>query len=330
MNFTPVRQPVFGAAPARLSIHSLRYRRVAATWLSLSVLAAATALSLPAHAQAVTGSDDAQTNTGPLAQATPLAPAMVAPSRPIVPEPAAAQDPEVKNTQLMLYTSAHSLSAGLGDWQELGVRGSRAIGAHVWQGEFATMRRFGESGNFIGLGDTYEFNPDWFGTLSVGAGDGASYLPRARIDGFINRKLLTDRNLIATLGAGYYSAPDGHNDRSASLGATYYFSEPWIVQGEVRFNNSRPGSVNTRQQFVAVTWGRDQQTQVTARHAWGTEGYQSIGAGASLVNFKSKQTSLNVRHWLGADWGISGGVEQYTNPYYDRKGATLALFWELP
>jgi YaiO family outer membrane protein len=329
MNIALVRQPVFGAAPARFAIHSLRYQRVAAVWIGLSAFAAAAALPLPARAQVLTG-PDAPIDTGPLAQATPLAPAMALPSTPTLPEPAAAQDPEVKSTQLLLYTSAQRLTAGLGNWQEIGVRGSRAVGAHVWQGEFASMRRFGESGNFIGLGDTYEFNPDWFGTLSVGAGDGASYLPRARVDGFINRKLLADRNLIATLGAGYYSAPDGHNDRSFSLGATYYFSEPWIVQGEVRFNNSRPGSVNTQQQFVAVTWGRDQQTQITARHAWGSEGYQSIGAGASLVNFKSRQTSLNVRHWLGKDWGVAAGVEQYHNPTYNRKGATLALFWELP
>lgn len=325
MNITPDRQPAVGIAPTRFAIHSVRYRRVAAVCFTLSVLAATVALSLPARAQVAAGPDaptDAPTDTGPLAQATPLAPTLTA--------PAAVQDPTLNHTQLLLYTSAHRLTSGLGNWRELGVRGSRAMGAHVWQGEFATMRRFGESGNFIGLGDTVTFNPDWFGSLSVGAGDGASYLPKVRVDGFINRKLLANRNLIATLGAGYYRAPDGHNDRSVSLGATYYFSEPWIVQGEVRFNNSHPGSVNTRQQFVAVTWGRDQQTQVTARHAWGGEGYQSIGSGASLVNFKSRQTSLNLRHWLGADWGVAAGVEQYHNPTYDRQGATLALFWELP
>lgn len=316
MKNTPVRSPAHCASP------SARQRRVGMAWLTLSVLAAAAALSLPAHAQGLT-STDAPPDTTPLAQATTptLAPVAV---------PAADERTEARNTDLLLYTSTQHLSNGLGHWQELGVRGSHAVGAHVLQGEVATMRRFGESGNFIGLGDTYAFDPDWFGTLSVGAGDGASYLPRVRVDAFINRKLLTDRSLIATLGAGYYRAPDGHNDRSVSLGATYYFSEPWIVQGEVRFNNSRPGSVNTRQQFVAVTWGRDQQTQITGRHAWGSEGYQSIGSGASLVDFKSHQTSLNLRHWIGKDWGISAGVEQYHNPTYDRKGATLALFFELP
>ncbi len=231
---------------------------------------------------------------------------------------------------LDVYTSRQRLSAGFGDWSETGVRGNYEIGAHLLGAELATMRRFGESGKYLGLSDTYTFNSDWFASLAVGAGDGAAYLPRYRVDGFVNRKLLTARNLIATLGAGYYRAPDGHTDRSASIGATYYFSQPWIVQGEVRFNNSSPGSVRTRQQFLAATWGRDKQTQVTARHAWGTEGYQSIGAGATLVDFRSRQTSLALRHWLGPQWGLMGSVERYSNPFYRRNGATLGLFWQFP
>ena len=103
-----------------------------------------------------------------------------------------------------------------------------------------------------------------------------------------------------------------------------------MVQGEIRFNKSSPGDVNTRQQFLAVTWGRSGKTQIIARHGWGAEGYQSIGRGASLVNFDSRQSQLTVRHWLGPKWGISAGLEHYSNPYYVRNGATLALFWELP
>lgn len=251
---------------------------------------------------------------------------------PLAPQPASGEPapPAPNHGELTLYTSAHHLTAGLGHWRELGVRGSYTAAAHVLQGEAATMRRFGESGQFIGLGDTYTFDDDWFGSLSVGAGDGASYLPRVRLDAFIHRKLLSERNLVVSLGAGHYRAPDGHSDRNASLGATYYFSEPWILQGELRLNNSRPGSVNTHQQFLALTWGRDKQTQVTARHGWGHEGYQTIGNGNVLVDLASHETHLNLRHWLGPDWGLSAEVERYSSPYYRRTGGTLGLFWELP
>lgn len=278
----------------------------------------------------------AMTLASPVNAQTPVQPVettLPAPLAAGATEPETAANPaqtEVTRTAVDAYTSASQLTDGLQDWHEAGIRGTHTTGAHVLSGEVAAMRRFGESGNFLGLGDSYTFNPDWFGSLSIGAGDGASYLPKVRTDGFINRKLLADRNLIASLGAGYYSAPDGHNDRHVSVGATYYFDEPLILQGEVRINFSRPGNIKTRQQFLALTWGRAQATQITARYGWGREGYLAIGSGNSLVDFSSHQSSLILRHWLGQDWGLAFGLEQYHNPYYERTGISLGLFWEQP
>lgn len=241
-----------------------------------------------------------------------------------------APEPPAPTAGIEAYVNTQSLSNGYEDWYETGVRGHVGVGNHVLGMEAATMKRFGENGLYVGLSDTVTIDEDWFATLSIGAGDGASYLPSYRVDAFINRKLLAGRQLIATLGAGYYRAPDDHVDRNISLGATYYFEAPWVIQGEIRFNNSSPGSVKTRQQFLAATWGHAGKTQVTARYGWGAEGYQAIGGGASLVNFDSRQSQLSFRHWLGPRWGITAALERYSNPYYVRKGATLALFWELP
>lgn len=228
------------------------------------------------------------------------------------------------------YVSHSSLSGGNPSWNELGVRGNYQVGPHLLNGELATMRRWGESGTYAAIGDTYTFNPDWYGSLSVGAGSGAEYLPRYRVDGFINRKLLEKKNLIGTLGLGYYRAPDGHIDRNVSVGGTYYFEQPFVVQGEVRFTHGSPGSVDTRQYFVAGTWGREKQTTMTARYGWGEEAYQSIGAGAVLTNFRSKELSLSVRHWIRPNWGVEVAAEGYRNPYYRRNGVTAGLFWQLP
>lgn len=243
---------------------------------------------------------------------------------------AQAPQPPPAPTELELYTSGQRLSAGFGHWSELGLRASRAMGAHRWLGEVATMRRFGENGNYLGLTDTVTLDADWFASLGVGAGDGAAYLPTVRVDGFLHRKLLPARNLVASLGLAYYKAPDNYRDHAFSLGASYYFAQPWVLQGEVRFNRSSPGSVDSRQQFLALSWGRDHATQATLRHAWGTEAYQAVGSGNTLVDFNSEQTSLNLRHWLGTDWGLAGGLEHYRNPGYRRDGLTLALFWNLP
>jgi YaiO family outer membrane protein len=231
---------------------------------------------------------------------------------------------------LEIYASRNTLSNGYGKWHEAGVRGKYAIDNHLLGAELATMRRFGESGQYFGVSDTITLNADWFTSVSVGAGDGAAYLPDYRADAFIHRKLLPSRQLVASLGAGYYRAPDDHIDRNISLGATYYFEAPWVLQGEIRFNRSNPGQVRTHQQFLAATWGQEHHTRVVLRHGWGAEGYQAIGGGASLVNFDSRQSQLNVQHWLGRQWGINMGVERYSNPFYARKGITLALFWKLP
>lgn len=228
------------------------------------------------------------------------------------------------------YVSRHNVDSGFPDWKELGVRGSWQAGPHLLQGELASMKRWDESGTYAAIGDTYTFNEDWYGSLTLGAGDGASYLPRYRVDAFIHRKLLEKKNLVGSLGAGYYRAPDGHIDRNVSLGATYYFEMPLVVQGEVKFTHGSPGSVDTRQHFLAATWGREKQTTLTGRYGWGEEGYQSIGGGAVLTRFRSKELSFNLRHWLGRDWGLEAAVEHYRNPFYRRNGVTAGLFWQIP
>lgn len=228
------------------------------------------------------------------------------------------------------YASHQALSAAFPDWKETGVRLVHRSGAHVLRGELVGTRRWDERGAYASAGDTYEFNPLWYGSLAVGFGDGASYLPRVRVDAFLNRKLLAQNNLVSTVGIGYYKAPDGHIDRSLGLGAVYYFPMPLVIQGEVRFTTSNPGSVDTRQQFLAATWGREKQTLLTARHGWGSEGYQVIGRGSALVNFRSHETSIGVRHWMGANWGGFASLERYKNPTYERRGVTLGIFWQAP
>lgn len=227
---------------------------------------------------------------------------------------------------LELSTGAQSLSGGYGNWNDLTLRGAYGMSRHTFQAEASVQRRFNEDGAFIGLGDTYTFNEDWYGSLAVGAGDGAFYLPRYRADATLYRKFLPGRNLVGNIGIGYYKAPDGHSDRSVSLGAAYYFEAPWIVEGGVRLNSSNPGAVRTQQQFAAVTYGRDKQDLVTARYAWGGEGYLAIGPNTQLVNFDSREASIAWRHWLNPRTGILVGANRYSNPLYRRTGLNVGIF----
>lgn len=227
---------------------------------------------------------------------------------------------------LQLDTSAQSLSAGYGNWRDVTLRGAYGIGAHVLQGELSAQHRFDKDGSFVGVSDTYTFDEDWYGSVALGGGDGAFFLPRYRVDATLYRKLLSDRRLVSSVGLGYYSAPDGHTDRSLSLGLVYYFDAPWIAEGGVRFNRSNPGGVQTQQQFLALTYGHDKQDLMSARYGWGGEGYLATSASTQLVNFKSSEASVSWRHWLNQRTGLLVGVNRYTNPLYRRTGVTVGIF----
>lgn len=233
---------------------------------------------------------------------------------------------ETEKMRLELSLGAQSLSNGYGHWKDLTVRGAYTYNLHSLRGEVSINRRFNQDGLFVGASDTYTFNDDWYGSLAAGVGDGAFYLPRYRVDGTIYRKMLAERNLVGSIGAGYYRAPDGHTDNSLSLGLTYYFVSPWILEGGVRFNNSLPGSINTKQQFVAATYGKDKNDLVIARYGWGKEGYLSIATNSQIVNFNSSEASLAWRHWFNPETGLLISATRYSNPAYRRSGLNIGLF----
>ena len=233
---------------------------------------------------------------------------------------------ETLKLQLEFSLGAQSLSNGYGDWKDLTLRSTYSMNQHVLKAEVSRNQRFNQNGLFVGASDTYTFNDDWYGSLAAGVGDGAFYLPRYRVDGAIYRKMLPERNLVGSIGVGYYRAPDGHTDRSLSLGVSYYFASPWVLEGGVRFNDSLPGSINTQQQFVAATYGRDKHDLVTARYGWGKEGYLAIAVDSQLVNFRSSEASISWRHWFNPTMGLLISATRYTNPTYHRSGLNVGLF----
>ena len=233
---------------------------------------------------------------------------------------------EIRNLELSAGTQ--HLSAGLGNWRDLTLKGVYGLPDHVLQGEVALLRRFDKDGVFVGFSDTYTFNDDWYGSAALGVGDGAFYLPRYRVDATLYKKWLETRNFVTSAGVGYYSAPDGHTDQSLSLGLAYYFDAPWVAEAGVRMNKSNPGSVSTHQQYVAVSYGRSKQDLVSARYGWGSEGYQAIATNTQLVNFKSQEATVTWRHWVTSKTGLLISGTRYTNPTYTRSGLNVGIFYD--
>jgi YaiO family outer membrane protein len=222
-----------------------------------------------------------------------------------------------------------SLDSHYGTWAGEYMKGEvQADSSNRWSAEALNQREFGTHGLYGDIGNTHTFNDDWYSSVTVGAGEEAEFLPRYRVDAFLNRKWLEQRQLVTTAGVGADGFEDGHKDGSLFLGATYYFSDPWNIQGGVRLNDSAPGGVLSLSEFIAVTQGTAKDHFLTLRYGYGKEAYQVIGPASTISDFYSQQVSLELRQWLGEDWGFDIRGEGYHNPNYNRVGGNLGVFKE--
>ncbi len=239
---------------------------------------------------------------------------------------------QVGSKQLTNFVEAggdfQNLSNSFGHWDGGYARGSVTTGKNIWNAEVSGQHEFGDAGVYMGAGDTYNFNPDWFGSLAVGSSVGGFFWPRFRADAFINKKWMNRKQLITTFGFGYYAAKDPHRDHSFFVGSTYYFVKPWIVEEGIRFNFSNPGSVFSPAAFVAVTQGRNKEHYVTVRVGFGKEAFQLIGPTVSLSDFESQTLTVTWRQWIGKNWGVNVVGDYYHSPFYQRGGPSVGFFRE--
>ena len=228
----------------------------------------------------------------------------------------------------------HRLGAGYADWHDASIQADYVQSHHVWSGELLQANRFGENGTFIGLSDRITLAPRWDLSLGVGLGSGGRWLPRESANAFVHHRWAQQGNWVTHLGTGHAKARESYRDRWSSLGVSAYLEPhvqiPLVVQAEVRWSRSDPGSVNTRQQFVALSWGHQGFTQITARHGWGREGWQLLDDANTITNFASRQNTLTVQHWISSEWGLKFSADHYRNDSYSRRGLGMAVFREWP
>ncbi len=192
--------------------------------------------------------------------------------------------------------------------------------------ELASQDHFDDRGTLLSAGITHIFNEDWYGRFALGTSSGGFFLPRWRADASISRKWLPRRNLVTTLGAGYYEAKDEHSDRNLSLSMLYYFEAPFILEFGARLTESDPGSVDSERYFGAINWGRVKDRFVTLKYESGEEGYQLLAPQAAVVDFDSDELTLVWREWVSNDYGFNVRLQHYSNPFYDRDGVEFSLF----
>jgi YaiO family outer membrane protein len=198
----------------------------------------------------------------------------------------------------------------------------------VWNGELNAEHEFGDAGVYFALGDTHNFSPDWYASLTLGSSAGGFFWPGYRTDAFLNKKWMARKQFVTTAGFGYYAAKDIHRDRVFYLGSTYYFEKPWIVEQGVYFNLSSPGRVFAPAGFLAVTQGHAQHQYIVMRVGFGEEAYQLIGPTVTLTQFRSNAVTVTWRKWMGTHWGFNFVGDYYHNPFYNRAGSSFGFFKE--
>jgi YaiO family outer membrane protein len=198
----------------------------------------------------------------------------------------------------------------------------------VWLGEVVYLDRFDDEGTYVALGNIHHFNEVYYSTVFVGTSAGGFFWPSVRVDASLSRKWLPRRNLVSTIGIGYYDAKDDHTDTSLLFEGIYYFDAPWIVQAGVRLNESDPGSVFSPSGYAAATYGRDLDRFVTLRYGTGNQGYQALTSPAFLVDFPFNEITLTWREWLQPDFGINLVGYGFESDPYDEIGFELGIFKE--
>ncbi|MCW9025299.1 MAG: YaiO family outer membrane beta-barrel protein [Gammaproteobacteria bacterium] len=237
--------------------------------------------------------------------------------------------PVIKNNYIEAGLGHHDLTNSYQNWDNYYLKGVwHQDESNIWDWAVENQDRFGDTGVYLLAGLTHIFNEDWFGSIHLGTSKSGFFLPRQRIDAFINRKLLPEKNLILTFGTGYIDEKDVHTANSLYAGASYYFDSPWMISAGVRWNNSSPGSVSSTRQIISASWIRNKDRYITLNVDWGREAYQLVGGSVSLVDFSSDIVTLTWREWLNHDWGSNVVLERYSNPFYDRNGITIGIFKE--
>jgi YaiO family outer membrane protein len=221
------------------------------------------------------------------------------------------------------------LSDNFPNWNDGFARGNVNLGnaSGVVNWEASRQSHFGETGTAVALSLTRELNLDWYGSVGVSGGSGASFLPKHRVDIAVYRKWLESRQWVTGLQFTASRSGDGlYKDQAWQLSSSYYFNFPLV--GEVGFkrNISNPGNVSTDRFYVAATYGKHKESFASVRYDTGREGYLPQIAGVSATNFKSRVTTLTWRQWLSTAWGYELQAEHYKNPFYVREAGVVSVF----
>jgi YaiO family outer membrane protein len=224
--------------------------------------------------------------------------------------------------------SYFNLSGPNPNWADAYIRGLVSGGSNVVSAETDRQNRYGDTGWYYSFGWTHVWSENWYSELDFGSSTvGGFFLPKARVDALIHRKLLSGKRLVLSAGGGYDKSKTINSDYRGQIGGMYYFERPWIVQGDFILTRAAPGNIVAPSALLSVTEGHDKEHYVSFTANFGREGYEIVNVGQAVVNFGFQDYSLNWRQWVGPNWGFTVTPEHEEKPFYHRNGGTVGLFF---
>ena len=126
---------------------------------SLAVVLVSLVFALTANAQAVP-------TTALLQESAPIPSTANTPAQPV--------EEKILTNFVEAGGSYETLSNNFGRWSGGYLRGVVVTGKNTWNGEINGEHEFGDAGVYMAAGDTYNFNPDWYASLTLGSSAAAS------------------------------------------------------------------------------------------------------------------------------------------------------------
>ncbi|MBI3894466.1 MAG: YaiO family outer membrane beta-barrel protein [Acidobacteria bacterium] len=228
-------------------------------------------------------------------------PAVASPSQPGIPEALRYR------YHLELGGFDNRVSNGFGHWWGgeflLGYKLSERM---IVSGQLLSQRRPGETEQLLGARWLFNWT-NWFFTDTALSGGGpdnpAAFFPRFRYDLTANLKVPAIPGLILTAGLTRLYMGTPNNGRIRRLGAIYYWKR-FVLQGDVNFNNARPGNRKSKSVSGAIQYGHEGVYWLGLAAGGGREAWQTLSLTPQDVEFAGYSTNIFLRKWLRPTYGI--------------------------
>lgn len=222
-----------------------------------------------------------------------------------------------------------SVTNGYGDWTGGYARVVLPSARNTWYADVLAMDAFGERGGQVGVTQRHEWSDRIFQMIGANVGNGASILPRARVDGALGVRLGAQRRVQATGGMSYVKSTTALYDVAGIASLAWYAPHNLLLEAGGRYNVSRPGDIQSHRLSLTSIWTPSPRRSFSFRGIGGSEGWQVISANTTLTRFHSRELSLAWREKVAGPWALSVQGDWYDNPFYTRSGVTIgvARYW---